>query len=284
MKQVRSEEAARLRREKSREAISLALQGSWGRAAEVNQEILRISPEDVEAMNRLGKAFLALGLYSEARGAFERAAKIAPYNTISKKNLERLDHLQGTNPPPQQGKVVTPYLFIEESGKSGTTVLQRPAPFQVLAKMAAGDAGKLEAHGHTLVVANGHGEYLGKIEPKLSARLMRLLEAGNRYDVAIVSINHQEVSVIIWETHRHPGMDNVCSFPSSSKKDYKVHWKDALLKYDVESDLDEEEVYNPEWTGSDPDGRDLADGEETPDPPYTGAAAQPDTDEEDEPE
>ena len=154
------EKQARLKREKSREAIALALEGNWERATEVNKELLRLFPQDVDAMNRLGKAFLELGRYAAAREGFEKAVTIAPHNTIAKKNLERLGHLQETASPPKQGKVVTPYLFIGESGKSGVSVLQNPAQHQILAKMAAGDPVRLESRDHALVVENNQGEYL----------------------------------------------------------------------------------------------------------------------------
>ncbi len=58
-------ERNKLRREKSKEAVSLALKGLWEQAAEVNREILELFPEDVEAWNRLGKAFLELVRYDE---------------------------------------------------------------------------------------------------------------------------------------------------------------------------------------------------------------------------
>ena len=241
MNTAQSEEKAKLRREKSREAIALALEGQWERAIEVNLEIFRLLPTDVEALNRLGKAFLELGRYSEAREAFESAAKIAPYNTISKKNLERLAHLRETALPPKHGKVVTPYLLIEESGKSEITVLQKPAPRQVLARMAAGDGVKLDSRDYALVVENNQGEYLGQVEPKLGMRLMRLMKSGNRYDAAIIRINRQEISVIIWEAYRHPDLGNVCSFPARSKGEHKFYWRDALLRYDIDSELEEDE-------------------------------------------
>ena len=47
----------RLKRDLSRDAISLALKGDWERAAEVNQALLELFETDVDAMNRLGKAY-----------------------------------------------------------------------------------------------------------------------------------------------------------------------------------------------------------------------------------
>ena len=254
--QAQTEERAKLRREKSKEAIGLALKGQWEAATAVNRSILELFPDDVEALNRLGKAFLELGRYSEARIAFERATKLAPYNAISKKNLERLAHLQEAAPLPKQGKVVTPYLFIEESGKSGMTPLHRPAPGPVLAKMAAGDSVKLEAREHVLVVENSSAEYLGQVEPKLGMRLIRLMKGGNRYDAAIISVNRQDVSVIIWEAYRHPSLDNVYSFPTRSRGENKVYLIDSLLRYDADSEADEDGGYAAGWRDQYPDGMD----------------------------
>ena len=70
-----SEEMARLKREKSREAIALALEGNWERATEVNKGILRLFPEEVDALNRLGKAFLEMGRYAAAREGFRRGCE-----------------------------------------------------------------------------------------------------------------------------------------------------------------------------------------------------------------
>lgn len=280
--QARSEERSKLRREKSKEAIGLALKGQWETATVVNQRILELFPDDVEALNRLGKAFLELGRYSEARIAFERATQIAPYNSISKKNLERLGHLQEASPPPKQGKVVTPYLFIEESGKSGVTLLHRPAARPVLAKMAAGDSVKLEDREHLLVVENSSGEYLGQVDPKLGMRLIRLMKGGNRYDGAIISVNRQDVSVIIWETYRHPSVENACSFPTRSREEHKVYWIDSLFRYDTDGEADEDEEYAAEWRERYPEGMDGSDEAEPSESQFARKPAQASQDDEEE--
>ncbi len=273
------EEIAKLREEQSKEAIALALRGNWERATEVNRRILMVFPEDVEALNRLGKAFLELGRYMEAKNAFESAVKLAPYNTISKKNIERLAHLQETEPTPKQGKVITPYLFIEESGKSGVTMLETPAPRQVLAKMAAGDSVHLECRDHLLMALNDLSEYLGQVEPKLGLRLARLMKGGNRYDAAVISVHRQEISIIIWEAHRDPSLDGVCSFPTRSKDEYKGYLRDALLRYDLEAGSEDEE-FGGGWAAPYGDDRGLTDGDGPASP--MGSSEEPTPPEEEE--
>lgn len=257
-----SEHNAKLRRGKSKEAISLALQGRWDMASQVNLGILQLFPDDVEALNRLGKAHIEMGRYTYAREAFEEASRLAPYNTITKKNLERLEHLQESTVPPKQGNVVTPYLCIEESGKSVITVLQKPLSPEILAKMAAGDGVNLRAQDNFLVVESNDGEYLGIVEPKLGMRLMRLEKDGNVYNAAIVSINRQDISIIIWEAYRHPDLANVCSFPTRSKEDQKAYWRGARLRYDIDSEADEDDEFGPELEGRYHIGSGIPDGED----------------------
>ena len=279
---ARAEDKAKLKRDRSREAIALAMEGKWERAVPVNQEILRHFPEDVEALNRLGKAFLEMGRYNAARAAFAQASGIAPHNTIAKKNLERLSHLQETPPPLKTCRVVTPYLLVEESGKSVVTRLQKPAPRVVLAKMAAGDALNLKSVDHTLVVENSHDEYLGVVEPKLAMRLMRLTKGGNRYDAAIISVDRQDTSVIIWESYHHPDLVNVCSFLTRSREDYRVHLRDALLRYDIDGDSEEDEAeFSAEWKESYPEGV-TSDGEDPSETAYRRNPQEPDQAEDEE--
>ena len=96
---INSANNPRLKRELSRDAISLALRGEWERAAQVNQAVLELFETDVDAMNRLGKAYMELGQYAEARKVLDRVGSIAPYNTIAKKNLARVVQLENTPAP-----------------------------------------------------------------------------------------------------------------------------------------------------------------------------------------
>ena len=267
-------ERNKFHRDKSKEAVDLALKGLWDQATGVNQEILEFFPEDVEAWNRLGKAFLELGNYDEARDAFERASQLAPYNTISKKNLERISHLKETAPASgdrarNTGKAFLPYMFIEESGKSGVTTVNRPAPCSVLAKLAAGDTVKLVTGEHAVIVENNQGEYLGQVEPKISKRLIRLINGGNRYDAAVISVGRQELSIIIWENYRHPSLHDVCSFPTRGKDDRKVYWGDSLARYDGDGDIDEDDEYSADWREPYSDSLDNGEEREPSEAPFS---------------
>ena len=242
--ELRIENLARSKKELTNDAIARALNGEWERAAEMNRVILDLCPGDVEAMNRLGKALIELGQYEEAREVLGEVVRTSPYNTIAKKNLARLDQLGSAPTPNKQVRKGggAPQIFIEESGKSGTTVLQKPASGRVVASIAPGDPVTLEVeNGAVISVYARDGEYLGRVEPKLGKRLTGLVNGGNRYEAAIIGVNDRGISIIIRETYRHPSLHNVCSFPTKSKEEHRVYLGDRLFRYEEESDLEEEE-------------------------------------------
>lgn len=238
-----AEDKARLRRERAKQAISLALEGRWDEAVEVNRDILEAFPDDVESYNRLGKALLELGQYAEARKAFAKAIELSPYNTIAKKNLARLSKLPSQAPEAKEmGGKVSPRLFIAETGKTGVASLTETAPAEVLAKVVAGDPVDLEAKGRNLQVFTLEGEYLGQIEPRLAFRLLHLIEGGNRYAAAITAVSDRGVKVIIKETYCHPSRAGKVSFPAKKMDDFRPYVRGELLHFESE----EEEERTPD--------------------------------------
>src|SRR6476469_1082877 len=123
------DERLRLRRVLPERAIQLAMQNRWQEAVDVNRTILKLDPNDADAYNRLGKALLELGQYREAYDAYARAVELSPANAIAQKNMQRLAPLvqQGATATPTRpvaaGEPIRPQTFIEETGKTGLTIL-----------------------------------------------------------------------------------------------------------------------------------------------------------------
>ena len=249
---------ARLKRNLSRDAVSLALKGEWERATEVNRAILELFEDDVEAMNRLGKALMELGDYTAAKKVLDRVVSVAPYNNIAKKNVARLTHLEAT--PAATAKQArkggtAPHLFIEESGKSGTTVLQKPAGDQFIARLTPSEPANLVVEQNSINVYTSEHEYLGQIEPRLARRLIRLMYSGNKYDAAILGINDRAISIIVRETYRDRAVNDVCSFPTRIKEEHRVYLSDNLVRYIGDDNLEDddepaidEEAMDTEWS------------------------------------
>ncbi len=228
------EKQVRLRRQGSRQAIALAMQGRWHEAVAANKSMIESFPNDVEAYNRLGKAYIELGEYAQAREAYSRAVELDSYNVIARKNLQRLSRLEGAVVGFEGGShKAEPQHFIEEIGKAGVVNLYHLAPPEVLARVVAGDTVYLKIDGHSLAVENGRGEYLGQVEPKYGQRLIRLIEMGNKYTAAIVSSTEETISVIIREVYQDPSQAGQLSFPSRQIEGVQPYVSDRMFKRGV---------------------------------------------------
>ncbi len=238
------EEQVRLRRQQSKNAIALAMQGLWREAVTANRDIIEAFPTDVDAYNRLGKAHVELGEYAQAREAYTRALELDAYNIIAQKNLHRLTFLETAAPAPAaETDKAKPQYFIEDTGKAGVVSLNRLAAQEVLAKMLAGDKVNLRVSDSTLSVENSRGEYLGMVEPKHALRLIKLMEGGNQYSAAIVSSAEDRVSVIIRETFQAPALAGQLSFPPKGVENPRPSLSDKMLKRELEFVEGSEEEY-----------------------------------------
>ncbi|MCK4964932.1 MAG: tetratricopeptide repeat protein [Dehalococcoidia bacterium] len=219
------------------------MQGRWEEAVVANRSIIEVFPNDVNAYNRLGKALTELGHYAEAGAAYGRALEVDPRNSIALRNLRRLSVLNEVPEVPGPGcQRVIPQLLIEETGKAGVVSLEKMAPGEVLAKLAAGEPVYLRPKGQGLIVESKHGEYLGKVQPRIGLRLAKLIDMGTRYSAAIASSADSEVKVIITEVFQHPSQAGRPSFPAKSSDGFRSYVKESILKYELgekEGALDE---------------------------------------------
>ena len=238
---VRTVDRSKIKREKTQQAVDLALDGLWDQARSVNEDILQYFPDDVETMNRLGKANLELGNLSTAKTNFEKVLSLSPYNNIAKKNLDRLSLLPKHRSISNNAKKVAPKLLLEKNGRTGITVLRTCARQDILAHVASGDLVTLEVSNESLRALNSDGITLGYVETKLASRLVKLISKGNCYDAAVLSATPAKVSVVIREIYRHPSLLSVISFPAASKEEYPSGINNARLRYEIEREPDDEE-------------------------------------------
>ena len=232
------EEQVRFRRQRSKQAIALAMQGRWREAVSINRDIIERFPNDIDAYNRLGRACMELGEYSQAKEAYSQAIELDPHNAIARKNLRRLSLLgEGLASSEGDSHKAEPQHFIEEIGKARTVNLYRLAPPETLARMVAGDGVYLKVEGHSLIAENGHGEYLGQVEPKYGRRLIKLMEGGNKYTAAVISSAEDKVTVIIREVYQHPSQVGQLSFPAKGFRSLSSSFSDRILRREL---VDEE--------------------------------------------
>ena len=255
----------RQRRQLGEQAISHATQGEWEAAVETNRQLLELGP-DIDAYNRLGKALAELDRPAEALDAYEQALERDATNRIAQRNVERLRVLIAAEEPAQDGKgrgdKAPATLFIEEMGKTGRARLINLAAPRVLAPLSPGDAVELRVEGDALQAEVGRTA-IGSVEPRIAARLLKLIAAGNRYEAAITTLHESgsELTIIIREVFTHPANFGKVSFPTvaSGGAGVRPYMKGSALRYDdeeevEEADEDSEEVEEldttlPEYSG-----------------------------------
>lgn len=96
------------------QAVELALMGRWDEAVQANLRILEIFPDDIQAHNRLGKAYSELGRYEEAATAYEQSLQRKPSNSIARKNLAELYALLNREPGIALGETILDSETTEE--------------------------------------------------------------------------------------------------------------------------------------------------------------------------
>lgn len=260
------EERRGRRRQLAQQAITLAVQSRWQEAVDINRQIIDIVPDDPEAYNRLGKAYTELGQIADAREAYQNALGADAANLIAQRNLDRLSRISDDEAGEMAKRAqmkLDPRFFMEETGKTGLTVLEEPADSKLLATLTAGNQVNLEQQDGQLIVATMDGIYLGKVDQRLGGRLTRLMQSGNEYQAGIVGVDDDTVRVIIREVRQSPENVGRISFPPHGSQDAlpRPYLREGLrrraitvddededdLELDVDVDAEEEEEDTSEF-------------------------------------
>lgn len=244
MNELQSEEKGRVRRQLAERAINLAMSGEWQQAIEVNRRLVEEFEPDVEAWNRLGKAYSQLGRIADARAAYESSLKIDPNNTIALRNRQRLAAIKDESLPTENGDGphADAAFFIEETGKTVATSIFSDAPRETLALVAAGDMLGMRREGDVMTVTTRQGGRLGVLEGKLSARLIELMAGGNEYAIATVAVHpgKRELRVLVREMRQSPQLAGRVSFPAETSSSFRAYIKGSIIREDRLDDEDED--------------------------------------------
>lgn len=243
----------RLKRQLAEQAIAHASAAEWEQAAETNRRLLELGA-DAEAENRLAKALWELGELGEAREHYQTALALDPTNRIAERNIDRLRVLLvdagERTVAAKQGSKAPVNIFVEETGKTGFAHLTNLAKAAALAQVNPGDLVELVPEGSRLI-AFSNGLRIGIVEPRVAARLLKLMGDGNKYLAGVTSLGSQDVRLIIREVYQDPRNYGKVSFPTAAKStDLRPYTKGTLvrededLEEDLEDDLEDEEIEN----------------------------------------
>jgi len=231
----------RVKRQLVEQAIGAATAADWGEARRINERLLELGP-DGEAENRLAKAHWELGELASAREHYQAALAIDPTSRIAERNINRLRVLMAEagrrTVPAKPGSKAPVSIFVEETGKTGFAHLVDLANPRDLAQVNPGDAVELVPDGPRLK-AISNGMPIGFVEPRVAARLLKLIAEGNKYAAGVTSLGDKDVRIIIREIYQDPRNYGKVSFPTAAKvSDLRPYTKGTLVREEME--LEEE--------------------------------------------
>ena len=227
-------------------AIAQSTAAQWSEAAATNRRLLDMGP-DAEAENRLAKSLWELGELGAAREHYQTALALDPTSRIAERNIDRLKMLivaaGDKTVPAQEGSKAPISIFVEETGKTGFAFLTDLADPRQLAQVNPGDAVELTPEGNRLI-AHSNGVRIGVVEPRVAARLLKLMADGNQYAAGVTSLGDKDVRIIVREIFQDPSNYGKVSFPTAAKStDLRPYTKGTLVReeMDLEEDLEDDE-------------------------------------------
>ena len=283
----KKDEALRQRRYMQNEAITYARNSNWEAAIDSSRQLLSSDPNDIETLNRLAKAYFENGEIDNAEQTYQRVLEISEHNPIARRMVSLIARTRSA--PAKTREFVDMRMFAIETGKSTLTSLHidtdaeislvpgekltlrantQPAkstsPVQQIhydgQKKPVQSVGDIENESApasflddaiALDVYDCNGVNLGRLEPRLAARLIRFMKLGNEYTAAVLSLNEKrdQIQIVIRESHRNPDNRHEVSFPGKL-----IDENDCRVGFDeIEDDIDDVESVEDDHDDSEPD-------------------------------
>ena len=200
----------------SDQAVTAALAQNWKEAIRINLAIIKESKTDIEALCRLGYAYLKVGRIKEAKTTYEKVLTLDQYNQIAEKNLAKLVSLKKKTLVTTGTSAISPMMFLEEPGITKVVECIHVAPPQTLSTLSPGQDVSLKAKNHCVEIRTSQNTYLGALPDDISFRLIKLLTAGNTYRAIIKSVEKNALKVLVRETARGKRFANQPTFAAST--------------------------------------------------------------------
>lgn len=199
----------------SEQAIQAALTGKWEDALKLNRQILKLDPQNIDALARTAKAYVELGKSNLAKKYYTEVLSYDPYNPIASKNLKIIKAFKSNGKPHINGGGefrLSASLFLQEPGKTKIVNLLKVAEPQKLSSTFCGMKVEMVVKNRKLIIVDSGGGYLGVLPDDICHLLIRLLRGGNKYNLFVKSIRVNGLSVLIRETFRSKRFKNQPSF------------------------------------------------------------------------
>src|SRR5689334_19115226 len=128
-------------------AINAALNENWEEAIKANSSILKIEPTDIDALNRMAKAYAETGDLNKAKETTKKVLKLDPTNIIANKCQEKWNNFKKLTKTITSSKGIAK-IFIEEPTKTKLITLINLGDPISISTLDCGDTMKMVTHPH----------------------------------------------------------------------------------------------------------------------------------------
>ncbi len=201
-------------------AIQAALTGNWKGAIKINEELRKEDERDIDTLNRLAYAYAKNGQITSAKKIFNKVLSLDPYNTIAHKNIALLSHTSRSKTNNSAGSAALPSAFLEDPGKTKLVSCINLATAQVISTLSPGQTVLMKSKNHTVELRSAQNTYLAALPDDISFKLIKLMAAGNTYQVVVKGVEKNSVTVMVRELSRGKRFANQPSFISSTRVTY----------------------------------------------------------------
>jgi len=203
----------------TRSAINASLASNWEEAIDLNLNILLNNPNDINALNRLAKAYTELNQKSSAKEVYKRVLKIDKFNSIALKSLKQLPNKSSI-----ADKIIADEDFIEQLGITKTVKLNRLTSKNTLLTLYCKEPLTLTPRGRLVSVTRQDKTHIGSLPDDLSIKINKLMHSSYSYKACIKSASDNSVSIFIREVKRpnrinaSPSFSTILSLKDLRKK------------------------------------------------------------------
>jgi tetratricopeptide (TPR) repeat protein len=181
----------------AQDAINAALNEEWKKAIEINLRILKESKDDIDALNRLARAYAEIGEKQKAKSISKKVLELDPNNLIAARCLEKWNNFIKTDTNKQHAKNLA-NMFIEVGSKTKTITLINLGEQSVLRSLNCGDTVILSAAKHRVNILTADNKYIGRFPDNLAIKFINLIKLGTSFQSVIKSVDKNEVKVLVY--------------------------------------------------------------------------------------
>lgn len=177
----------------NQKAIKAALKADWDSAIQINEEILKITPNDTSVKLRLGRAYLQARDFTKAKAIFKEILDRDPINKIAQKNYElAMEGKAETNKAASSTKGI-----IKEPGTTREVSMEITTKGQTANNLSRGDEMELDILKTMTKIKLIDGTELGTLDKNLSQMLYEASNAGSTIKAQVVSGKDKYLTLLI---------------------------------------------------------------------------------------